>query len=847
LDNLRHQSANSPHRTSYLFRAASPRIIVADPERSRADDLANQVALFGYTTVPCTTLADVLAAVHAEPPAALVCDLSFIDAERAVAAATSTRALATLELPIIFTAAHDTFTGRLEAVRAGGLAYFARPIDMSALVAHLDEATARLHPEPYRVLIVEDSHWIAQIYADILTDAGIAAVVAHRPTQALDLIAEQVPDLILLDMYMPECDGRELAAVIRQQPELHRVPIVFLSAETDRNAQLAALARGGDDFLTKPIPPDHLIAAVRSRIQRARMMRSQMVRDGLTGLLNHSVTKEHLAREVARARRSGNPLAMAMIDIDHFKQVNDTYGHAAGDQVLKSLARLLVQRLRASDIVGRYGGEEFAVIMPETEGSAALTVLDEIRTRFAQLHHRAGAIEFHTTFSGGIATLTDYGDAATLHERADSALYRAKRSGRNRIALISATEPPHSRPAPLLRPISALPGLQQTDAAASNPPHVLVVYANNEARRTLQNWLANAGNRVDAVSDGTAALAYLAHTTPDVVFLDAQLAGVSGLDVLARLHAQGSDSAIVMLTSAATESIVLTALRHGADDFLRTPIDPLELQVVFERTLARLRLSRQNTALRQQVRARHSRADDTLEQARRIQAERLPSPDIRLPGYSLAGRCRPAPGIGADWYDWYGPTPGCLQLTAGDVIGLGLPAALRMATAHTALRAASDPRSPRTTVQRAAQALAAELAREHTFVRLFHAALDLHTGRLRYVDAGHGLGLLRRASGQVITLDTGGMPLGLGGNSYAEGELWLEPGDALIVVSDGLAATWDRAADPAAIITALGQGAPDAATIVERALPADQPPAGEDDQTILVLLRTTADMEAHQG
>jgi serine phosphatase RsbU (regulator of sigma subunit) len=505
-----------------------------------------------------------------------------------------------------------------------------------------------------------------------------------------------------------------------------------------------------------------------------------------------------------------------------------------------------VQRLRASDVVGRYGGEEFAVIMPETEGSAALTVLDEIRTRFAQLHHRAGAIEFHTTLSGGVATLTDYGDAATLHERADSALYRAKRSGRNRIALISATEPPHSRPAPLLRPISALPGLQQTGAAASNPPHVLVVYANNEARRTLQNWLVNAGYRVDTVTDGATALAYLAHKTPDVVVLDVHLAGVSGLDVLARLRAQGSDSAIVMLTRAATESMVLATLRRGADDFLRTPIDPLELQVVFERALARLRLSRQNTALRRQVRARHSRADHALEQARRIQAERLPSPDLRLPGYSVAGRCRPAAGIGADWYDWYNPTPGCLQLTAGDVIGLGLPAALRMATAHTALRAATDPRSPRTTVQRAAQALAAELARENAFVRLFHAALDLHTGRLRYVDAGHGLGLLRRASGQVITLDTGGLPLGLGENSYAEGELWLEPGDALVVVSDGLAATWDRVADPAEIITALGQGAPDAATIVEHALPANQPAAGEDDQTILVVLRATAEVKAHQ-
>lgn len=833
------QDTTLQHLARPSFETAGPRIFVIDPERERAHDLATQIALFGYATVSCTTLDEVELAAAAMPPAALVCDLSFNNHERVVAAPTRQHVQNALAVPTIFTTIDDTFANRLEAVRAGGLAYFPAPVDVGALVARLDEVTNRLHPDPYRVLIVEDSVWIAQLYAAILTDAGMTTAITHLPAQALDLIAEHVPDLILMDMYMPECDGIELAAVIRQQPELHRVPIVFLSAETDRDAQLAALARGGDDFLTKPILPDHLVAAVRSRIQRARVMRSQMVRDSLTGLLNHSVTKEHLEREVARARRNGAPLAMAMIDIDHFKQVNDTYGHAAGDQVLKSLARLLVQRLRASDVIGRYGGEEFAVIMPETDGAAAVSVLDEIRARFAQLHHRVGALAFHATFSGGVATLTNDGDAATLHENADIALYQAKRHGRNQVTQVGTPAAAAERNNAMLRPISALPALHTFTGSPPDAPQVLLVYADDNARPVVHRWLQNAGYRVESLADGVAALTYLARRTPDLLLLDVQLPGVSGLDVLARMRMQGGDSSVVMLTNADTESIVLTALRRGADDYLRKPLDPVELQAVLERALARLRLSRHNTALRRQLFARHRQVELDQERAMQVQAGRLPQPVAVLPGYSLAGRCVPAADAGGDFYDWHAPTPGCLHLTIGDVVGRGMAAAVLMATVHTALRAATDAHSSQITLQRAVQALATDLDREHTFVRLLHATLDLSSGRLRYVDAGHGLGFVRRASGEIVPLDVGGMPLGLSGGAYAEGEIRLAPGDTLIAVSDGLRNTWPQTTDPAAIIELLGRGASDAAAIVERALPTNEPTAADDDRIILALMRSS--------
>jgi diguanylate cyclase (GGDEF)-like protein len=263
----------------------------------------------------------------------------------------------------------------------------------------------------------------------------VTTAVVTDPMQVMEPLIEFRPDLILMDMYMPGCSGLELAAMIRQQEAFVGVPIVFLSLETQLDRQLLALQLGGDDFLTRPIEPDHLVAAVLSRARRARNLYTFMVSDSLTGLLNHTTIKERLEAEVASARRHRLPLAHAMIDIDHFKRVNDTYGHATGDHVLKSLAQLLQQRLRKTDVIGRYGGEEFAVILPSTSADAALAVVDQIRAGFEQVRHQSEGTDFRVTFSAGVAVFPPFGDAARLSEAADKALYHAKQEGRNRVAL----------------------------------------------------------------------------------------------------------------------------------------------------------------------------------------------------------------------------------------------------------------------------------------------------------------------------------------------------------------------------------------------------------------------------
>jgi len=195
------------------------------------------------------------------------------------------------------------------------------------------------------------------------------------------------------------------------------------------------MRHGGDDFLTKPVDPDHLVSIVTTRANRGRVLRSHMVRDSLTGLLNHSSILDRLEPELARASRAEQPLSYAMLDLDLFKNVNDSFGHSAGDRVLRSLARMLQQRLRKTDLIGRYGGEEFAIIMPGASLSQATAILDDIREGFSALEFVFGETHTRLTFSAGIAEFPRFSEPERLAEAADEALYRAKREGRNRIVM----------------------------------------------------------------------------------------------------------------------------------------------------------------------------------------------------------------------------------------------------------------------------------------------------------------------------------------------------------------------------------------------------------------------------
>ena len=338
-------------------------------------------------------------------------------------------------IPIIFVSEEDgTIETRLRASRCGGEEFFFPAVDPGQLIEKIEAYTHGNNIEPYKVLVLDDSKAQAKYMETVLKKAGMIARIITDPMEIIRALEDFSPEIIILDMYMPGCTGMEIARVIRQQDKFHSVPIIYLSAEEDLTKQLQAMSLGGDDFLTKPIDPKHLIATLHNRGRRARSLLALMIRDSLTGLYNHTHTLHLLEQEIVRARLKDQPLCFAMLDIDYFKKVNDTYGHPIGDRILRSLSMFLKQRLRKTDYIGRYGGEEFAIILTGTDQDGARQVLDSIRESFSKLQHQAGEQEFTVTFSCGVACWQGENSQA-LCERADRVLYASKEKGRNQVTV----------------------------------------------------------------------------------------------------------------------------------------------------------------------------------------------------------------------------------------------------------------------------------------------------------------------------------------------------------------------------------------------------------------------------
>ncbi len=401
-------------------------------------DLTRQLGYFGYTVqriAGIDVLPEVLSDAHRQ---LVIVNTSVLaedpDAQSFLLNLKNERAEV---VSLIFISEKDDFDTRLRVVRAGGDAFFLKPYDVGRLIDRIEALTVQDENVPYHVLIVDDDPEQVAYYALVLQQAGMITSVALDPKRVISVLHEAKPELVLMDMYMPGCNGMELSSVIRQYEAFVSIPIVFLSVETDMDRQLAAIRLGGDDFLTKPIKPEHLAVSILTRAARTRNIRYFMERDSLTGLLNHTNLKENLTREVMRAGRLDAPVSFAMIDLDHFKSVNDTYGHLAGDGVLKSLSRLLQERLRRTDIIGRYGGEEFGIILLNTTAETASSIMNEIRENFSRIRQQADGEEFFVTFSCGVSSFPEIQEASAMNAAADYALYEAKETGRNKVVVAS--------------------------------------------------------------------------------------------------------------------------------------------------------------------------------------------------------------------------------------------------------------------------------------------------------------------------------------------------------------------------------------------------------------------------
>lgn len=409
-------------------------VYIALNSKEKAALLTKQMHYFRITASAFDSVAEFSAALSERHPSVLIIDTDFGGERNGLLLAEKLQSSRNTLLPTIFTYSdtRPNLEQQLKMLRCGSQGLF-KTSDIHTIIGETDKTLDTSPEAPFKVLVVDDSKSQSRYTENILNKAGILCEAINDPLLVLDSLKQFVPDLVLMDMYMPHCTGVELAQVIRQQPEHINLPIIYLSGEEDKERQLAAMAMAGDDFLTKPVEENHLLTTVRNRIARARQLYNLIARDSLTGLLNHTHTLGALQNAMDRA--PDTPICFVMIDIDHFKQVNDTYGHPTGDSVIRNLALFLRQHLRKTDPIGRYGGEEFAAILPDATEEQAAIVMDNVRANFANLIHTDDGLT--VTFSCGVAQWQGQ-SASELVSLADQALYQAKHEGRNQVTTASS-------------------------------------------------------------------------------------------------------------------------------------------------------------------------------------------------------------------------------------------------------------------------------------------------------------------------------------------------------------------------------------------------------------------------
>jgi two-component system, cell cycle response regulator len=379
---------------------------------------------------------------------------------------------ATHHIPVVMVTALDQPSDRVTGLRAGADDFLTKPVSDVALIARVrslsrlklmtDELRMRAvtsrdigieSPEREavadtglggRILVVDDRAASAERLCGMLSEAHTVEIEAD-PGEALFRAAEGGYDLLIVSLGLENFDGLRLCSQVRSLDRTRSVPILAIADAEDTTRLVRGLEIGVNDYLTRPIDKNELLARVRTQIRKKRyterlrdnfqMSIELAITDPLTGLFNRRYMESHVGTLVEQAHARGKPLTVLVIDIDYFKSVNDTHGHDAGDDVLREFAIRIKKSVRGIDLACRFGGEEFVVLMPETDMAVATLVAERLRRRIAgePFPIQEGARRVEVTISIGIATLGRNENAAALIKRADQALYKAKRDGRNRV------------------------------------------------------------------------------------------------------------------------------------------------------------------------------------------------------------------------------------------------------------------------------------------------------------------------------------------------------------------------------------------------------------------------------
>ncbi|MED0656539.1 diguanylate cyclase [Anoxybacillus ayderensis] len=426
------------------------------------------------------------------------------------------------------------------------------------------------------VLLIDDDPSFLMYVKEQLEQNGWYVVAIADPVKAVASFYDVRPDCVVIDIHMETKTGFEVLTFLKQKLKQQFVPMIMVSIDDRKETRMKSYEMGADDFIPKPFAIDEFIVRIRRQLQRKQLIDELLLLDELTHVYNRKYIKQAYEQLKSDWHRTHEPFCLAVLDIDHFKRVNDQYGHLMGDVVLKKFAQFLKTNVRARDVVIRFGGEEFVVLLPATEATEAFLVFDRLREQFERMTFQCDETTFSCTFSTGIVEVLDpTKPIGHWIELADSALYEAKNTGRNCVVLAKQQEASYRRTVKV--------AIVDDDAIVRAIVTDVVQKMFTKEKVTLD---------LRAFKDGEQFIASDWHrgTEPCLVILDGVMPKMDGLEVLQQLRSQKDSSRykVIMLTARKSENDIARALELGADDYMTKPFKLLELEARIRHMLKRM-------------------------------------------------------------------------------------------------------------------------------------------------------------------------------------------------------------------------------------------------------------------
>ncbi len=419
-----------------------PLLLIVEADPAIANQLASAATTWGMRSLVAANLNQAKAQFCLDPPHVVV-----LDPDIAAFPIDSLSLLTDLNkqvppVPVVIYSEHDQLADRLEFAHSGGRAFLPKSAPATQVLEAVNQVLQQVEQTKARVLVVDDDPALLAGLRSLLEPWGLNVTTLAEPQEFWQTLEECSPDLLILDIEMPHLSGIDLCQIVRNDSHWSSLPILFLTVHSDPNIVNQGFAAGADDFVSKPIVGPELVTRIINRLERIQLLRNLAETDPLTKLANRQKSTQDLEKLLNLAKRQNQPLCLAILDLDRFKQVNDRYGHATGDDVLRQVGHLLHQFFRAEDVVARWGGEEFVIGLYDTHQEEGVQRLSHLLELFRQkaftglpIPNQAVRPPLYLTFSAGVSQFPTHGpDLHALYQAADRALYRAKASGRDQVS-----------------------------------------------------------------------------------------------------------------------------------------------------------------------------------------------------------------------------------------------------------------------------------------------------------------------------------------------------------------------------------------------------------------------------